>query len=84
VKREGLYYQKFTQVPFTGKTLGRRQGLIKDGKWNGPWVSYHKDGQLDFKANYKDGKLHGPVVFYDENGQVSSKGTYKDGVQVPN
>ncbi len=32
VEREGLYYKKFTTVPFTGKITGNVQGLFKDGK----------------------------------------------------
>jgi len=36
MKREGIYYKKFTEVPFTGKTTGKEQGSIKDSKWDGP------------------------------------------------
>jgi len=32
VKREGLHYKKFTDVPFTGKVTGERQGSFKNGK----------------------------------------------------
>ena len=32
VKREGLHYKKFTDVPFTGKTTGHTQGALKNGK----------------------------------------------------
>ena len=56
VEREGLYYKKFTTVPFTGKITGNVQGLFKDGKKHGPWVEYHKNGQLREKGTYKDGK----------------------------
>tara|TARA_B110000211_G_scaffold155918_1_gene176759 strand:+ start:342 stop:458 length:117 start_codon:yes stop_codon:yes gene_type:complete len=30
VEREGLYYEKFTDVPFTGEVTGRKQGSFKD------------------------------------------------------
>jgi len=44
VKREGLYYKKFTEVPFTGKIIGKSQGLIKNGEQEGAWVHYHENG----------------------------------------
>ena len=46
VKREGLFYKKFTDVPFTGEVTGRHQGSYKNGKKDGPWVSYLKDGTV--------------------------------------
>ena len=39
VEREGLYYEKFTDVPFTGKVTGDTQGSFKSGKKDGAWVS---------------------------------------------
>ena len=43
---DGLHYKKFTEVPFTGKITGNAQGTFKNGKEDGPWVGYHKNGQL--------------------------------------
>jgi hypothetical protein len=58
VKRDGLYYKQFTDVPFTGKITGKKtQGTIRNGKKDGPWVSYYDNGQLWFKGVYKDGKM---------------------------
>ena len=79
VQREGLYYKKFTEVPFSGTVTGRYQGKIKNGKRDGPWVSYHENGQLRFKGTFKNAKRVGPWVSYHENGQLSSKGPYKNG-----
>ena len=79
VERNGIYYKKFTEVPFTGKTSGRIQGSYEKGKKHGPWVYYHENGQLDMKGTYKDGNADGPWVSYYENGKLSFKGTYKDG-----
>jgi antitoxin component YwqK of YwqJK toxin-antitoxin module len=75
----GLYYKKFTDVPFTGEVTGQEQGSFKDGKKEGPWVGYHDNGQLWWKGDYKDGKKDGPWVYYHENGQLESKGDWKDG-----
>ena len=79
VKRDGLYYKKFSDVPFTGKVTGQRNGSFKDGKKVGPWVYYYSNGQLMAKGTYKNGKKHGVNVVYYDNGQLSDKITFKDG-----
>ena len=80
--REGLYYQKFTDVPFTGKITGIAEGSFKNGKKDGPWVEYHDNGQLFGKGDYKNGKREGPWVTYLHNGQLVDEGTYKNGKKV--
>jgi len=51
VIRDGLYYEKFTDVPFSGEIdEGLVRGELEDGKQEGPWVSYHDNGQLLSKA----------------------------------
>jgi len=79
VKRDGLFYKKFTEVPFTGKVTGVEQGSFKDGKRYGPWVRYWGNGQLRDKRTYKDEKRDGPWVRYWSTGQLWEKGTYKGG-----
>jgi antitoxin component YwqK of YwqJK toxin-antitoxin module len=70
IEREGLYYEKFKDVPFTGKVTGQKQGKISKGKREGEWIWYYENGQLSSKSNYKDGKEEGEGLFYDENGQL--------------
>ena len=79
VKREGLYYKKFTNNPFNGEVLGKFSGKIKNGKSYGEWLIYHKNGQLWMKGIKKDGKMDGLWEFYSSNGQLWSKGEYKYG-----
>ena len=79
VVRDGLYYKKFTVVPFTGKITGKLQGSFRYGKHHGSWVQYHDNGQLSWKGTYKNGKKEGLYVRYWDNGQLYSKGTYKNG-----
>ena len=64
VKRDGIHYKKFSDVPFTGKITGKRQGTFKKGKWNGPYLSYYKNGQLCDKGTYSNGKQRGVWVKY--------------------
>jgi antitoxin component YwqK of YwqJK toxin-antitoxin module len=80
-ERGGLYYKKFTEVPFTGKVTGKDQGSLKNGKRVGPWVEYHAGGQLWSKGNWKNGTKNGPWVHYYSNSQLQSKGTFKNGEQ---
>jgi len=82
VERDGLFYPKFSDVPFTGKVTGKTQGSFRKGKKHGPWVSYHENGQLRDKGTYKNGKMDGPWVEYYKNGQLWIKGTYKNGVKI--
>jgi len=81
VKRDGVYFKKRTDVPFTGKTTGDEQGSFRNGKRVGPWVHYYKSGHLLSKNNWKDGKRDGSWVHYHKNGQLWSKGIYKSDKQ---
>ena len=85
VIRDGLYYEKFTDVPFSGEIdEGLERGEFEDGKREGPWVAYRDDGQLWQKGAYKDGKEEGPWVQYYKDGSVATNytGTFKDGVKI--
>jgi antitoxin component YwqK of YwqJK toxin-antitoxin module len=81
VRRDGLYYKKFTDVPFTGKIdEGRRQGSMKNGKFVGDWIWYHDSGQLRSKGSYNEnGEVDGLWVHYWRNGQLSTKGEFRNG-----
>jgi hypothetical protein len=80
VLREGLYYEKFTDKPFTGKLdEAQGRGALKDGKAEVPWVMYWSNGQLRSKGAHKNGKREGPWVTYHDNGQLASAGAYKSG-----
>jgi hypothetical protein len=84
VERDGIHYKKFTDVPFTGKVTGQTQGSLKNGEWDGPWVSYHDNGKLHSKGTYKNGETDGPWVWNKSDGTVNDHltGTYKNDVKV--
>ena len=79
VERDGLYYEKFTDVPFSGEVTGKEQGSFRNGKREGAWVWYYEDGQLWFKENYKNNKKEGRRVIYYKSGQLRLEGNYKNG-----
>ena len=75
VKRGNLFYKKFTDVPFSGQVTGQFQGSIENGKEEGCWATYFKNGQLSKKGIYKNGKPDGTweVYKYDiDSGKYSS------------
>jgi len=78
-EKDGLYYRKFADVPFTGAVEGNEKGSLKDGKREGLWVWYYNNEHLFGKGEYKDGKEEGPFAWYYENGQLFLKGEYEDG-----
>lgn len=79
VERDGLYYKKFSDVPFTGEIEGRVQGRFKNGKEEGLWIEYWSKGQLFSKGEYKNGEREGPWISYWDNGQLMEKGDFKNG-----
>ena len=46
VKKNGVFYEKFTEKPFTGKVVGFEKGYIEAGKIEGEWREYWRNGQL--------------------------------------
>ena len=55
VERNDLYYEKFTDAPFTGEVIGKEQGSIENGKREGAWFSYYKGNKSAFVQNHKNG-----------------------------
>ena len=78
-ERDGVYYKRFSDVPFSGKVTGLSKGSIKNGMREGAWITYHFDGQLHYKGNYKNGKREGAWISYWSNGQLRYKGNYENG-----
>ena len=73
---DGLYYKKFTDVPFTGKTNGQIQGSFKNGILHGSYVEYYSDGKIKEKGTYNEGKRTGPYLGYHNNGNLRFNGNW--------
>ena len=84
VVREGLWYNKFSDVLFTGKITGQMQATFKNGVLDGPYVFYWGNAQVMTKGSYKNGVKDGPWVSYRKDGTVDEKDTetYKNGVKI--
>ena len=80
VVTNGLYYKKFTNVPFTGSLTGKAQGSLKNGVKVGAWVEYDRKGRVSQEISYNTFSKHTRVTYsYHGNGQLKEKATYKDG-----
>jgi antitoxin component YwqK of YwqJK toxin-antitoxin module len=84
--REGVFYLKNSNSPYTGKCFefhdnGQKKSetTLKDGEYDGLSLELHENGQKETEGNYKDGKLDGPLVIWHENGQKKLEVNYKDG-----
>ena len=86
VKREGLYYKKFSNLPFTGRVECDYQGYFNNGNKDGSWLIYYLNGQLHSKGNYENGKKEGLWVYNHYNGQEKNEltGTYRNGKKISN
>ena len=84
VKRDGLYYKKNSDVPFSGKITGQYRGSYKNGKAEGPWAFYYPNGKLYSKGTYKNALQNGPWITYYKDGTVNPEetGTYKNGKKI--
>ena len=77
--KDGLLYEEFADIPFTGKVAGQEKGRINKGIKIGKWIEYWDNGQLLGKYNYKNGEHDGEQLEYYENGLISRKVNFKDG-----
>ena len=83
VERDGIYYKKFGDVPFTGEVKGVHSGItagkLKNGRREGNWIDYWKHGQLWYKGNFTNGREEGSWISYWGNGQLMYRGDFKNG-----
>jgi antitoxin component YwqK of YwqJK toxin-antitoxin module len=89
-ERNGLFYEKSSNVPFSGKVSGVlkgerwtrfSQGEFNKGKKNGPWNEYYDPDHLAVKGSYKDGVKDGLWISYSdiEPSIVTERGKFKNG-----
>lgn len=81
VEREGLYFKKFSDNPFSGKVKGLITGKIKNGKWHGHYKEFYENGALLKKGAFLNGKEDGVWTTFDFSGIVTKKGMYKNGLK---
>jgi len=83
VLRDDLYYLKETNEVFNGPVFnidGKSETYIKNGKFNGSYISYHDNGQIKEKFIYKNNLVHGDYISYFSNGQKMEEFFFKNGI----
>jgi len=83
VLRNGSYYKKFSDTPYKGKISGEVNTSFTNGQLNGPWLKYHKNGQLFEKGTYETGKKTGFWQYYTKVGQEKTIAFWKEGIKIP-
>ena len=68
LKKDGIFYEKFSDVPFTGKITGPLKGTFKKGMKYGEFIKYYSDGKILSKINYFENRLDGSWIEYYRNG----------------
>ena len=89
VDREGVFYTKDTNKPYSGPVFSlyegggkKSEGNIKDGKGDGKWTLWYENGQKKSEVTLKDGKEDGIYTTWYENGLKESEYTFKNGIEV--
>ena len=83
VKRDNLFFEKFTNTPFTGKVdEGLFRGAISKGLRQGEWIAYYESGQLRNQSTWRNGKKHDEWISYHDNGQLDEVGKYSNGAKI--
>ena len=77
-----------TPAPLNGpqvvhlKEGGRMEGLMRDGKREGTWISYRADGGLWSRSTYVNGLEEGATEVYHPGGRLYYTGQYQAGVPI--
>ena len=86
-RKDGLTYQKYKRVPFTGVAENYYpNGQIacranyQNGKLEGSRCYFHENGKLYYEHHYKNDKREdGTYEYFDSKGRLNHKEHYKDG-----
>ena len=84
VEQNGVWYKKFSDEVANGnvfKEIGGMEaplGRLKDGKKEGKWIEWNKNGTRMSEQNFKNGYLFGKSVEYNNDGKIQVETDYKD------
>lgn len=73
-------YMEYTLISDNGNVLER--GTYWEGKKDGYWYSYHKNGKISATAQFSNDKRVGTWKFYSIEGELVGEVKYKDNKRV--
>lgn len=81
---DNLWYYKSELEPFTGTsyfTFLTDSSVVdyKNGKWDGRFIIYYSNGNIDTERNYRQDILHGKFYRGTKEGNPLVKGQYRNG-----
>ena len=77
-----LHGKSINYYPETGKPAEIFE--FKNGKRDGPYLTFFPDGSTMTEGTYKNDQLDGEFTLFYPDGKIQLKGQYKDGQQVGN
>ena len=87
--REGVMYVIGESSPFTGKCYTTHDngklgmgGYYVNGKMNGDWIWWYKNGQKKRYTQYKNNVKHGKSIYYYKNGVKKSEIIYDNNKNI--
>ena len=85
VEKDGVYYTKDTNTPYSGRVFSlhengkkRGEGTLKDGTLDGSYTSWYDNGRKETKGSFKDKFPDGLYTVWYKNGQKEEEYTFKD------
>ncbi len=79
VKRNGVYFKKFSDVPFEGRLKYPDSGAFRRGRPEGELILHRGHNRPLQRRSYSNGRPHGLWVYYHLDGNISLKLNYKNG-----
>lgn len=80
---QGIFCQETLKDGYNKLYYGNKQisseGMIRGGKPDGKWISYHINGKVKSEGNRSNFNLDSIWKFYDEQGFISEEINYLDG-----
>ena len=79
VRKNNLFYEKSSDLPFSGQVKGLQNGRLVNGRINGLWITYLDNGNLT--PNFIGSWIIEPslcddiIAYYEENKQNKIQGS---------
>jgi hypothetical protein len=83
VERNGVYFKKFTDVPFEGRLAPPDTGVFRRGRPEGKFLLtlLKNNNRILSERSYLNGRPHGTWVRYNLDGTLDYRKNYRDGVR---
>ena len=81
VEKDGLFYKKGSDEPYSGSVKGSQIGLMVEGKREKEWKEFYPDGNIKREVTFKNGVQNGLGSSYFPDGKLLMRGNLINGLQ---